>query len=165
MSTFQKYDKNFLLQNSGAKEGTVIYDVTEAPFVLHGIFPPKDDDSEFYRLPLEVAKKVSEGVFYEATQGAGGRVRFKTDSSYIGLKVIMGGLQRQTISRFRELQALICTAAESILNPLFPIIQRIKPNATPTTISQIPLFPIIPLISAPIVRLKRFISFWMRAQN
>lgn len=90
MSTFQKYDKNFLLQNSGAKEGTVIYDVTEAPFVLHGIFPPKDDDSEFYRLPLEVAKKVSEGVFYEATQGAGGRVRFKTDSSYIGLKVIMG---------------------------------------------------------------------------
>lgn len=94
MSTFQKYDKNFLLKNSGAKEGTVIYDVTEAPFVLHGIFPPKDDNSEFYRLPIEIAEKVSEGVHWEATQSAGGRVRFRTDSSYIGLKVIMSEVSK-----------------------------------------------------------------------
>ena len=62
MDNLQKYDKNFLLKNSGAKEGTVIYDVTEAPFVLHGIFPPKNDNESFYRLPLDVAEKVSEGV-------------------------------------------------------------------------------------------------------
>jgi len=80
-----KIDKNFQSKAIN-KDDIKIYNVREEPFELYGFYMPESAE-EFRRIPNEVAKNMSEGAFGLNVCTAGGRVRFKTDSKYIALKM------------------------------------------------------------------------------
>ena len=75
-------DQNFLV-DCNIKENTKLYNVKEPPFKIYGLY----STNPFLRLDNEVAKATSNGVYYFNHTPAGGRIRFKTDSTYIGLFV------------------------------------------------------------------------------
>ncbi len=79
-----KIDKNFKVETKIEREGLTFFDIDEAPFKIHGVFREGD---HYVRMPAEVAKNVSEGVFGLHTHMAGGRVRFVTDSPYVAISV------------------------------------------------------------------------------
>ena len=78
----------FQFQNDKiAAENLVTYDVRNAPFQLYGFYKP-EERGVFKRIPLDVAEKTSKNVRLLCTNTAGGRLRFKTDSSYIAVGAI-----------------------------------------------------------------------------
>ena len=77
MSNIEKIDKNFEVVKTFEKEGFTYYNILEKPFKIYGVIR---EDDRFVRMPGEVAKTVSDGVYALSTNNAGGRVRFKTDS-------------------------------------------------------------------------------------
>lgn len=79
-----KVDKNFIVKDEIDKDDVKFYNINEAPFKVYGV---EYLDNCFRRLPEDVAKSVSSGVHAHHTHGAGGRVRFKTDSPYIAIYV------------------------------------------------------------------------------
>ncbi|MBQ8248565.1 MAG: hypothetical protein IJY93_01605 [Clostridia bacterium] len=62
---------------------------TTSGFSIHGIMRSADDKC-FVRFPEEVAEKVSEPVAAHNYFTAGGRIRFKTTSSYVAIKTTSG---------------------------------------------------------------------------
>lgn len=82
MTDISKVDKNFIVDTKIDKADIKFYDVKEAPFKVYGVYHTGE---RFIRLPSEVAKKVSDGVYSLHSHAAGGRVRFKTDSPYIAI--------------------------------------------------------------------------------
>ncbi len=90
MRRIEEIDANFKTDVFKQKENTVIYNVLEEPFRLYGLIPPADQDDGFKRMPYDVAESVSEGVKGLNINSAGGRVRFKTNSSYIGILAKLG---------------------------------------------------------------------------
>jgi hypothetical protein len=80
-------DKNFKVDTKIVRQDIVFYNVLETPFEINGVFY---ENGKFRRMPEKVAKSVSEGVYALHTNTAGGRVRFKTDSSYIAINTKMG---------------------------------------------------------------------------
>ena len=86
----EKIDENFLVNNSITEPDIVWYDATKPPFSLHGVFFDEGED-KFLRMPCDIAKSVSEGVYELNSNTAGGRVRFKTNSSYIAISTVMSG--------------------------------------------------------------------------
>ncbi len=89
MSDISKIDKNFEVKTEIGKDDIKFYDVDEAPFKLYGIFR---ENGKYRRMPENVAKAVSEGVYALHSNTAGGRVRFVTDSSYIAIHAEMEAL-------------------------------------------------------------------------
>lgn len=81
-----KIDKNFEIKTAIDEPDVKWYSVLEEPFDIYGLYKTKADGL-FRRMPTEVAEKVNIGVFNLHTNTAGGRIRFKTDSRYIMLKV------------------------------------------------------------------------------
>ncbi len=79
-----KIDKNFKVETKIEREGLTFYDIDEAPFKICGVYR---DGDHYVRLPADVAKSVSDGVFGLHTHMAGGRVRFVTDSPYVAISV------------------------------------------------------------------------------
>lgn len=75
-------DKNFKIETSIDKPNIKFYNVLESPFSIHGVFY---ENGKFRRLPEDVAKTVSEGVYSLHANTAGGRVRFSTDSRYVAV--------------------------------------------------------------------------------
>ncbi len=86
MSDISRVDKNFEVKTNIKKDDIKFYNIDEFPFKIYGIFKR---DGKYRRLPEDVAKKVSEGVYASHNRTAGGRVRFVTDSSYIAISVKM----------------------------------------------------------------------------
>ena len=82
MSDIAKLDKNFIVETKIEKENIKFYNVLEKPFKVYGV---NHENGRFRRMPEAVAKTVSEGVYTLHTYTAGGRVRFKTNSSYIAI--------------------------------------------------------------------------------
>lgn len=80
-------DKNFKTE-AIQKTDIKIYDVREKPFELYGFYMPESGE-KFRRVPEKVAEEMGEGAHFLHTCTAGGRVRFKTDSEYIAIKVFM----------------------------------------------------------------------------
>ena len=78
-------DKNFIRQEVAVEEETQWYDA--AQLALYGLLP---DEFLSRRMPLAVAEQVNDGVKNYSGYGAGGRVRFSTDSPYVALKVEYG---------------------------------------------------------------------------
>lgn len=68
----------------GVPDDCIFCSVLEAPFRLYGLKAP-EGDTPYHRMPLSVAKEVSQGVFNLTTHTAGGRLRFVTDSPFITL--------------------------------------------------------------------------------
>lgn len=76
-------DKNLAVETAIDREGLYFLDAETAPFKIYGIFK---ENGIFRRIPEEIAKRVSEGVYTLHTHAAGGRVRFITDSPYVAIK-------------------------------------------------------------------------------
>lgn len=91
MRDISQIDKNFAVVRACGKEDARFYDVLEAPFEIDGVFYK---DGKFRRLPEKVAAKVSEGVYALHAHTAGGRVRFRTDSSYVIISARMPEIVR-----------------------------------------------------------------------
>ncbi len=81
----QEIDKNFAVKSELTQPGVKAYNVCEAPLKLYGLIPPQNTQDIFRRIPEEVAKAVSNAVWLLHANTAGGRVRFRTDSAYIGI--------------------------------------------------------------------------------
>ena len=87
MSDFEKIDKNFKVETKIDKTDVVFFDPRELPFRIYGVYY---DNGQYRRLPSEVAKSVSEGVYALHANTAGGRIRFMTDSPYVAIKLEYG---------------------------------------------------------------------------
>lgn len=84
-------DKNFKVESNVAKDDIQLYNVLQPPFKLYGVFY---ENGMFRRLPENVAESISEGIAFLHTNTAGGRVRFKTSSSYIAVISKMSGVSK-----------------------------------------------------------------------
>jgi len=82
-----KLDKNFVVNTNITEPDIVWYDIRQAPFEIRGVFYD-ENKGRYLRIPREVAEKVSEPVVYFNTNTSGGRVRFKTNSSYIAIHAV-----------------------------------------------------------------------------
>lgn len=87
MKNIAEIDKNLKVETSIEREGLVFYDVDQEPFRIYGVFK---ENGLYRRMPEEVAKNVSEGVYGLHTNAAGGRIRFVTNSPYVAIKVVIG---------------------------------------------------------------------------
>ena len=81
---FIEVDKNFKIKSTIEKDGLKFYDVEEAPFKVYGVFKK---NGVYRRIPENVARTVSEGVYNLHTNTSGGRVRFKTNSRKVSIIV------------------------------------------------------------------------------
>lgn len=86
MKTIFDIDKNFKT-NIKVPENTVFYNIREDKFKIYGLYNPCAE-GQFRRIPEDVAKNTNDGLYFNHTHTAGGRVRFKTDSGYIVLKAV-----------------------------------------------------------------------------
>ena len=86
MKNINEIDKNFAIKNDFNKTDIKFYDVNDGNFCINGVFY---ENGRFRRVPEQVAKTVSEGVYFLHSNTAGGRVRFKTNSAYVAISVKM----------------------------------------------------------------------------
>jgi len=77
-----KIDANFKVETKIEKEDIKFYDADDVPFKIYGVYREGD---RYRRMPENVAKSVSEGVYSLHSNTAGGRVRFVTDSPYVAI--------------------------------------------------------------------------------
>lgn len=88
MSDFSQIDKNFRLEKVENRE-LRFYNCLASPFQVYGLILPTQTEPRFLRLPQEIADGVSKGVSGLACHTTGGRVRFRTDSKIIAVRVKM----------------------------------------------------------------------------
>jgi len=86
MRKLEEIDENFKVENSLGKSDIRFYSAMGKPFSIHGLIY---ESGKFRRLPKDIAHSVSEGVGYLHSNTSGGRVRFKTDSSYVAISAKM----------------------------------------------------------------------------
>lgn len=84
-------DHNFKTERILGKNNIEFYDADKPPFRIYGIYR---DGEKYRRMPEDVAKTVSEGVWLLHANTAGGRIRFKTDSSYVAIRAKMSNIGR-----------------------------------------------------------------------
>lgn len=85
--SIEQLDPNFIISEEITEENIVWLDAKTVPFSLHGIF--YDDSMQcFLRMSASVAETVSKGVADLNHCTAGGRIRFVTDSDFIGIKAV-----------------------------------------------------------------------------
>ena len=80
----EEIDKNFIVKTKIEKEGLKFYNIQDEPFKIYGV---NYENGLFRRMPEDVAKSVSDGVYALHTKPVGGRVRFKTDSKYVAVSL------------------------------------------------------------------------------
>ena len=85
MEIIAKQDPNMPFESKIKDDGVCYFDAEQEPFRIYGIF--RDGDC-FRRIPESLAQTVNDGVVRCHSHSAGGRVRFVTDSPYIGIKVV-----------------------------------------------------------------------------
>lgn len=93
MLDISKIDKNFKIESCINKDDIRYYSIDDKPFNIHGIFK---ENGKYRRLPEKVARNISEGVYNLHTNTAGGRVRFKTNSSYVAIYVKMNSIGKMS---------------------------------------------------------------------
>ena len=86
MSEISLIDSNFKVKTQIEESDIRFFDVNQPPFKIYGLFY---EDGKYRRLPESVAETVNTGVYGLHANTAGGRVRFKTDSSYIAIHATM----------------------------------------------------------------------------
>jgi len=81
-------DKNFLVNTYITEPDIVWMDIKQPPFMISGV--RYDEEQGCYtRMPQKIADRISEGVARLNIRTAGGRVRFRTDSRFIGIHAVM----------------------------------------------------------------------------
>lgn len=94
LSKLEKFDKNMASGSTLLRDEALFFpDCFATPFRLSG-FAWYHQDGKLHRLPEAIAREVSEGVAYLATQTAGGTLSFRTDSNrlYLEATVVEGEL-------------------------------------------------------------------------
>lgn len=91
MQNISEIDKNFKVCSNIQRDGIVFRNVTDSPFGIYGVFWK---NGKFRRMPEDVAKTVSDRVYALHARGAGGRVRFKTDSKYVAIIAKMNNISK-----------------------------------------------------------------------
>ncbi len=91
MKSIDMVDKNFKIETKINKDDLVFLDARTEPFEIHGLIY---ENGKFRRLPEKLGKTVSEAVSYLHTNTSGGRVRFKTNSPYVAIKMETDALTR-----------------------------------------------------------------------
>ena len=86
--SIQKLDKNFKIETDIREPDLEWVNVRECPFLVYGVMYD-EELGRFLRFPQSVAETVSKEVAILNTNTSGGRVRFKTDSSYIAIHTVM----------------------------------------------------------------------------
>lgn len=87
MSSLEKLDPNFSVPETINEEHLVWYNINQPPFSIHGVL--YDEEKQCYlRFPDACARAVSENVASLNFCTAGGRLRFFTDSDFLGIKVV-----------------------------------------------------------------------------
>jgi lysophospholipase L1-like esterase len=82
MSDISQLDKNFTIDTDLGRDDIAWHDPRKEPFSMYGVY----FDGECYRrMPEEVAKNVSGGVYELVKNTAGGRVCFTTDSDFVAI--------------------------------------------------------------------------------
>ena len=93
MNNITKIDKNFKVETRIAKADIKFYSVNEMPFKIYGV---QLENGRYRRMPENVARGVSDGVFSLHSNTSGGRVRFVTDSHYVAISADMDNFARKT---------------------------------------------------------------------
>lgn len=91
MSKLSKVDKNFDFKTTINEDKIEFFNVRKKPIDLYGL-SYDSNLGKFIRMPMDIAKTVNEGVELLCTNTSGGRIRFKTDSRYIVLRVAFNGV-------------------------------------------------------------------------
>lgn len=86
MRQLEEIDKNFKIETDLGKSDIEFYSVMKQPFAVYGV---NYENGKFRRLPELVANNINEGVSYLHSNTSGGRVRFKTNSSYVAISAKM----------------------------------------------------------------------------
>ncbi len=84
-------DKNFIIETKIKKDDIKFYSIEEAPFKVYGVYK---EGGMYRRMPADVAKSVSEGVYTLHTNTSGGRLRFVTDSRYVAIHAKLANVSR-----------------------------------------------------------------------
>lgn len=79
-------DKNLLVESDLHIDGLRYRSALEVPFDIYGLYRPRET-GQYMRMPAERAGKVSPGVESLSVHTSGGRIRFRTDSGYVAVKV------------------------------------------------------------------------------
>ena len=87
-------DKNLIVETKINKEGIKFYNIDNAPFEIYGVWREGD---RYYRVPADVAEATSKNLIQKSTQTAGGRVRFKTDSPYVAVRVNLHNVEQNSM--------------------------------------------------------------------
>ncbi|MBR3929162.1 MAG: SGNH/GDSL hydrolase family protein [Clostridia bacterium] len=82
---FGKIDPNFFIGSKLSQEEYIWRNAQDKPFEIRGLAVCEGED--FFRVPADIAKGTNEGVELLATHTAGGRVRFKTNSRKIAVRI------------------------------------------------------------------------------
>ncbi|MBR4950123.1 MAG: hypothetical protein IKZ25_05035 [Clostridia bacterium] len=91
MKKIDEIDKNLKIETQINKKNIKFYDFAKEPFKIYGVFK---EDGAYTRLPAQVAKSVSEKVYNLRNFATGGRVRFRTNSRYVAIKIFFGFVAR-----------------------------------------------------------------------
>lgn len=89
MKNISLIDSNFKVDSKSAENDIKYYDINQMPFEIYGVFYER---GKYRRIPENTAKTVNDGVLSLHANTAGGRVRFKTDSSYIAVYAKMSNI-------------------------------------------------------------------------
>ena len=98
--SIEKIDRNLEIKRTVTEPDVVWHNVTEEVFDIYGLCDPKNG-RPFIRLPEEVGANVNQGVSGLLHHTAGGRIRFRTDSPYIALRVtyrMLGKMSHMTLA-------------------------------------------------------------------
>ncbi|MBQ8600788.1 MAG: hypothetical protein IJ407_05370 [Clostridia bacterium] len=87
MISMEKIDPNFSVPEEITEPDLIWVDVKNAPFALYGVFYD-EENKQYQRLPSDVAEAANEGVVRLNRFTSGGRIRFRTDSSFLGIRVV-----------------------------------------------------------------------------
>ena len=83
------YDRNMVSSDTAAYDSITWYEVTCDSFDVYG-FSPEKDGILTRRIPLATARTINDGVLGMCGYGAGGRIRFSTNSPFVALRVEYG---------------------------------------------------------------------------
>lgn len=81
-------DKNLKVDTTINEPDITWFNVKNYPFTIHGVVYD-NTAGRYLRMPDEIAQSVSQGVGLLNDNTAGGRVRFYTNSSFIGIHAVM----------------------------------------------------------------------------
>ncbi len=93
MSNIAELDKNFKIETKIDKPDIKFLDARSSPFKIYGVFY---ENGKFRRMPEEIAKTVSAGVYGLHANTAGGRLRFKTNSPYVAISAKMENIGKMS---------------------------------------------------------------------